>query len=90
MLRRLFLILLTLLIWAGALLADSATDRIKTLLLGDVRDFIWDATRSRFISSAGTNIAIVNPESAQVEDTFNIGEVADKIAVSDDGQYLYA
>ena len=32
---------------------------------------------------------MINPETAKVEDTISIGDIADRIAVSDDGQFLY-
>jgi uncharacterized protein (TIGR03437 family) len=53
-------------------------------------DIVWDGTRSRFFASSGTNVVVINPETAQVEDTIAVGNSINKIAVSDDGQYLYA
>jgi uncharacterized protein (TIGR03437 family) len=49
----------------------------------------WDGTRSRFFASSGTSVLMVNPESAQVEDTIAVGSQTGQLAVSDDGQYLY-
>jgi len=50
---------------------------------------VWDATRSRFFVSSGTNVFMINPESAQIEDTIAVGNPSYQIAVSEDGQYLY-
>jgi acid stress-induced BolA-like protein IbaG/YrbA len=52
-------------------------------------DIVWDGTRSRFFASSGTNVLMINPETAQIEDTIPIGSGANRIAVSGDGQYLY-
>ena len=63
---------------------------VRTLTLQDgVVDVVWDTTRSRFFASSGTNVLIINPETVQVEDTIPIGSPANKIAISDNGQYLY-
>jgi hypothetical protein len=53
-------------------------------------DFVWDTTRSRFLISAGTNVLVVDPETGAIESTVALGEAADRIAVSGDGQLLYA
>jgi hypothetical protein len=53
-------------------------------------DMVWDSSRSRFFASAGNNIVMINPETAQIEDTIPLGAEADRIAESDDGQYIYA
>ena len=52
-------------------------------------DIVWNGTRSRFFASSGTNVLMINPETAQIEDTIPIGSWANRIAVSGDGQYLY-
>ena len=63
---------------------------VSTLKLpAGVNDVVWDTTRSRFFASSGTNVLIINPETAQVEDTISVGKPANRVAVSDDGRYLY-
>lgn len=51
---------------------------------------VWDPTRSRFFAPSGTNVLMINPETASVEDTIPLAGVANQIAISSDGQYLYA
>lgn len=53
-------------------------------------DLVWDATRSRFLIASATNVLTIDPETATIESTLAVGEAADRIAVSDDGQFLYA
>ncbi len=50
----------------------------------------WDAGRSRFFASAGTNLSIINPETATVESSWDIGEQAGLLAISGDSQFIYA
>jgi uncharacterized protein (TIGR03437 family) len=52
---------------------------------------VWDGTRSRVFVSTNTAILMVNPDTAQVEDTIVTGTSAEAnaMAVSDDGTYLY-
>ena len=61
-----------------------------------VRDVRWDATRSRFFASIGpadaqwpSSVVIVNPDTAQVEDSIPVVDTPDHLAISDDGRYLY-
>jgi uncharacterized protein (TIGR03437 family) len=64
--------------------------RAQVLFLPNVvNDIVWDPTRSRFFASSGSSVLVINPESVQVEDSISTGDVAEKIAVSGDGQYLY-
>ena len=86
MAKSVFMVLLC----AGPLSADSDSITPKIVQLPYVQDFAWDATRSRLFASAGSSIIMIDPETAQVEDTIATGVSAGRIAVSDDGQYLYA
>lgn len=70
--------------------AHAQSTAVGTLTLPQgANDIVWDTTRSRFFASSGTSVVMINPETAQVEDTISVGSPADQIAVSDDGQYLY-
>jgi hypothetical protein len=60
----------------------------KMLPLPSLTDLVWDASRGRLFAIAGSNIVIINPDSAQVEDTFPSGD-ASYLALSAGGQYLY-
>ena len=63
---------------------------VSSLILPEgANDIVWDGTRSRFFASSGANVLMINPETAQIEDTIRIGSPANRIAVSGDGQYLY-
>src|SRR5580704_6736175 len=62
----------------------------KTVHLDSINDMVWDATRSRLFVSTVSRVVIVDPDQGQIVDTLLTGESADRIAVSDDGQYLYA
>ena len=74
----------------SALSSDAQPIAVRTLELPvGVSDIAWDQTRSRFFVSSWTDVLIVNPETAQIEETIPIGDYADKIAISDDGQFLY-
>jgi hypothetical protein len=68
--------------------AQSIAVRTLTLPQG-VNDIVWDGIRSRFFASSGTTVLMINPETAQIEDTIQIGSPSNRLAVSDDGQYLY-
>jgi hypothetical protein len=73
-----------------ATIASAQPLAVNALSLSQsANDVVWDTTRSRFFASVGTNVLIINPETAQVENTIPIGNRADQIAVSADGQYLY-
>lgn len=61
----------------------------KLVLPQGASDMVWDGTRSRFFASSGTNVLMINPETAEIEDTIPIDGAATKIALSDDGQFLY-
>src|SRR5712692_9394725 len=81
----------TLLLFASAnLRADSPPFPTKTLRLSTgVTDFIWDATRSRFLAAGATSVLTIDPDAAALESTLAIGETADRISISGDGQLLY-
>src|SRR5690349_18742308 len=68
--------------------SEPGTSRV--LELPQIYDFVWDATRSRLFVSAGSSILMVDPETGSIEETIASGLIATRIAVSDDGQYLYA
>lgn len=71
--------------------AIAQSNAVSTLTLPqNAAAIAWDQTRSRFFVACGTNVLMVNPETASLEDTIPVGGVANQIAVSDDGQYLYA
>ena len=74
--------------YAQTLSAESITSRILNVPQG-VGAMVWDAPRSRFFVSSGTNVLIVNPDTAQVEDMIAVGNPTTQVAISDDGQYLY-
>src|ERR1051326_5331277 len=61
----------------------------NSISLQAVNDLAWDATRGRIFAAAGADIVRVDPETAQVDDSFTPG-AANHIAVSDDGGYIYA
>ncbi len=75
---------------AGWLLCQPAFSQTRAVSIDGYRDAVWDAARSRFFISTGSNILMIDPETAQIEDTIATGGVANRIAVSDDGQFLYA
>src|SRR5437016_2241986 len=75
------------LLWVPLVQAQIPT---KSTALPFINDFVWDATRARFFITAGSSILLLDPESGQVEDTMVSGLTAGRIAVSDDGVYLYA
>jgi len=80
-----------LLLFSRNLPADLPPVATKTLQLpGGIFDFAWDATRSRFFASAGTTIFQIDPETASVESSWALANTASQIAVSADGQFLYA
>lgn len=60
----------------------------KDVPLQSVLDAVWDASRGQLLVSTGTSIAVVNPTTASVEETF-ASCTGNRIAVTDDGQYLY-
>ena len=46
---------------------------VSTLTLPNgVGGIAWDATRSRFFATSGSNVLMINPETAQVEDTIPV------------------
>ena len=71
-----------------AILSHAAETRIAPI--AGIRDFVWDATRSRAFVSTQSSIVILNWDSNAIDDTVATGIQADKIAISDDGQFLYA
>src|SRR5437016_11182556 len=87
---RLVFVTAALVFLARSLPADTSSIAPASIALPFVHDFAWDATRSRIWVSSGTSIVLVNPETANVDETLVSGLVAGKIALSGDGQYLYA
>jgi DNA-binding beta-propeller fold protein YncE len=86
--QRLFLVLAML--GGPALKMHAQSTAVSTLTLPKgANDIVWDGTRSRFFASSATNVVMINPETATIEDTIPITNVAGQIAVSDDGQFLY-
>lgn len=64
---------------------------LQTLQLSwGIGDPVWDSTRSRFLVAVDTSILTIDPERAVVENTLAVGEPVGPIAISDDGQFLYA
>src|SRR5437016_5806090 len=89
-LSRLGLCLVLILIWGSLQPGRAQSIGVSTLTLPQgVNDIVWDGTRSRFFASSGTTVLMINPETAQVEDTIDVWSPANRIAVSGDGQYLY-
>jgi uncharacterized protein (TIGR03437 family) len=67
-----------------------------TSLTIEAQNMVWEPTSGRFYVSVGpgdpnwpSSIAIVNPNTAQVEDSIPVGDNPGALAVSNDGQYLY-
>lgn len=79
------------LLFAGALclLGDAAAITPKTMQLGFVHDWAWDATGSRLVVNAGTDILVIDPDSGSVVDKIASNVSGQSLALSDDGQYLY-
>ena len=75
---------------AYAVVAHAAVNLQTLTLSSGPSDMVWDATRSRFFASSGSSVVMINPETAQVEDTIPVGAVANHLAVSSDGTYVYA
>ncbi len=61
----------------------------KLTLPQGANDVVWDPTRSRFFASSGTKVVMIDPGKASVDDTIAVGNRANVIAVSGDGQYVY-
>ena len=71
--------------------ADLRPTNTQTLQLpSPPSDFVWDASSSHFFVSSGAAILVVDPTTASVVDTLALGGPAQKIAISGDGQTLYA
>jgi hypothetical protein len=68
---------------------QTATLNPDTIDLPYIHHLVWDATRSRIIANAGSNILVINREPAQIEDTIASGVSRERMAISDNGQYLY-
>jgi len=66
------------------------TDSVRGVALA-TRDLSYDAIRRRVVASvSGTNqLAWLNPETTTLEGTVDIGGIPDRLAISDDSQYLY-
>jgi uncharacterized protein (TIGR03437 family) len=71
-------------------LALAQSVAVSALPLAQANSIIWNATLARCFVSSGTNVLIINPETAEIEDKIPVGSPVSQIAVSDDGQYLYA
>ena len=79
----------------SAVVVPAATPQYSSLVV-EAQDVAWDATRSRLFVTVGVNdtqwpssIVMVNPDTAQVEDSIPIADPPDHIAISDDGQYVF-
>ena len=84
-----FLLLFAL--WTGwSQLAKAQSLAVSALPLPEANDIVWNAACTRFFVGSGTNVLIVNPETAQIEGKIYVGTETTRIAVSDDGRYLYA
>ena len=81
--------LLCVLLWGGVAALADTPPVLRTLPLPYANDIVWDATRSRFFVASGLNVLLVNPETAQIEDTLYIGATPSRVAISSDGQFLY-
>lgn len=89
-LSRLALGLALILICGSIELVRAQSIGVSTLSVPQgVNDLVWDGTRSRFFASSGKAVLIINPETAQIEDTIQIGSPVNRLAVSADGKYLY-
>jgi len=87
--RKILFFLLVVFVNGWLQLARAQSISARTLPLPNVTDFVWDTTRARFFVISGNNVLMVNPETAQVEETIPVGTPEDRIAISDDGKYLY-
>ena len=74
----------------------NAATLSTTSLSIQAQTMVWEPTSGRFYVSVGpgdpnwpSSIAIVNPNTALVEDSIPIGDNPGALAVSNDGQYLY-
>src|ERR1700722_6376723 len=82
--------------WAACLVFCSArvfaaepSITTKRMTIG-MLDMVWDATRSKLFASAASKVVIIDTDAAKIVDTIATDGTADRIAVSDDGKYLYA
>lgn len=75
---------------AAGLWCQQAAVTAKALRLDGFQDWAWDETRSRMFVSTGSKILMVEPETLAIEDTLAAGGIAETIAISPDGQFLYA
>jgi uncharacterized protein (TIGR03437 family) len=88
--------LLALILAAGCLYGQSLPAGTQAVSIF-ANDVVWDATRSLFWVSTSAqdatypnSILSINPTTAQVVNQIACGQPATHIAVSSDGQYLYA
>ena len=77
-------------------LAATPSTLPNQLLSVLVRDAVWDSTRGRLFATVGfgdpkwpNTVLIVNPDTAQVEDSISVVDTPRRIAISSDGQYLF-
>jgi len=82
--------LLCLAAYCVPLLVQPSRFSAQTLTLSDIHHVIWDPSRSRLLVSAGCSVLFINPEAGLINHRLTLGAVADKIAVSGDGRFLYA
>lgn len=75
---------------AGSSLQAQSTLETQTLQLPTVYDAVWDAQHARMFVSSGTQLLIINPENASIDKQVVTGQTAQRLALSSDGQYLYA
>jgi hypothetical protein len=72
---------------------QGQNSQIKTSLVSlteGVADYVWDASRARIYAVTWSGrVSIINPATAQVEDSFPTKEYGSQLQVSGDGRYLY-
>jgi DNA-binding beta-propeller fold protein YncE len=67
-----------------------AQSTVTSLSLNQVNGIAWDATRARFFVGSGSNVLVIDPDAGQIVETISVGAQLDRIALSDDGKYVYA
>lgn len=75
---------------AVGLMGQPSAVKAKVLRLDGYPDWAWDESRSRMFVSAGSAILMIEPETLEIEDRLFTGGLVEAIAISADGQFLYA